>query len=43
MRRDITRLLQKNMSALESKTIANNIVILLSNPGVEYSLEETAD
>ena len=43
MRRDITRLLQKNMSALESKTIANNIVILLFNPGVEYSLEETAD
>lgn len=43
MRRDITRLLQKNMSALESKTIANNIVILLSNPGIEYSLEATAD
>lgn len=43
MRRDITRLLQKNMSALESKTIANNIAILLYNPGTEYSLEATAD
>lgn len=39
MRRNITRLLQKTMSAAESKMIASNIATLLSNPGNEYSTE----
>lgn len=43
MRRDITRLLQKTMSASESKMIASNIVTLLSNPGIEYGTESLTD
>jgi len=43
MRRDITRLLQKNMSASESKLIASNIVTLLSHPGIEYSMEASTN